>query len=142
MIDPTKEIYQELQGTYNFFNEELFAGELPKCLITIQRKRSTKGYFAPKWWKNTKGRYTDEIALNPDFIKEYNVKEALSTLVHEMCHLWQEHYGKPSDHGYHNKQWAQKMQLSGLTPSDTGQAGGEMLGYTMTHYITPNGIFL
>ena len=31
-----------------------------------------------------------------------------------MCHQWQQHFGKPSRNGYHNKQWADKMESVGL----------------------------
>jgi hypothetical protein len=31
---------------------------------------------------------------------------SLSTLVHEMAHLQQNHFGKSSRTGYHNKEWA------------------------------------
>jgi hypothetical protein len=46
----------------------------------------------------------------------------LSTLVHEMVHVWQETYGNPSRRGYHNRQWAEKMREVGLQPSSTGLA--------------------
>src|SRR5262245_14971271 len=36
--------------------------------------------------------------------------QILSTLVHEMVHGEQHHYGKPSRGGYHNKQWADWME--------------------------------
>jgi hypothetical protein len=39
--------------------------------------------------------------------------------VHEMAHVWQHAHGKPSRNGYHNKEWAAKMDERGLIPSDT-----------------------
>jgi hypothetical protein len=65
----------------------------------------------------------------------------LSTLVHEMCHSWQQHFGKPSRTGYHNRQWAAKMIEVGLMPSDTGAEGGKPTGQHMTHYIIDGGAF-
>lgn len=64
-----------------------------------------------------------------------------STLVHEMCHLWQEDFGKPSRGGYHNRQWADKMIQVGLMPTDTGEPGGQLTGQRVTHYIIPDGKF-
>lgn len=64
-----------------------------------------------------------------------------STLVHEMCHLWQEDFGKPSRGGYHNRQWADKMVQVGLMPTDTGEPGGKQTGQYVTHYIIPDGRF-
>ena len=51
---------------YDFFNERLFAGRLPRCLITMQRQRGASGYFAGKRFGTKDGaEVTDEIALNP-----------------------------------------------------------------------------
>jgi hypothetical protein len=63
----------------------------------------------------------------------------LSTLVHEMVHVWQETYGEPSRRGYHNRQWAEKMQAVGLQPSSTGEPGGMETGQAMSHYILQEG---
>ena len=37
-ITPTAQTYGELQFAYNYYNANLFAGQLPDCLITLQRK--------------------------------------------------------------------------------------------------------
>jgi len=61
-----------------------------------------------------------------------SIDAVLSTLVHEMVHLWQ---------AYHNKGWAAQMKAVGLQPSDTGAPGGKETGQKMTHYITEGGAF-
>jgi hypothetical protein len=66
----------------------------------------------------------------------------MQTIVHEMCHCWQECYGKPSRKGYHNKEWANKMLLIGLVPSSTGRIGGEITGQSMSDYPAPQGKFI
>ena len=63
----------------------------------------------------------------------------LSTLVHEMAHVWQQTYGKPPRKGYHDRQWAAKMLEVGLQPSTTGEPGGKETGQSMSHYILPGG---
>jgi hypothetical protein len=70
-----------------------------------------------------------------------SVEAVLSTLAHEMAHLWQQHFGKPSRSAYHNKEWAAKMKEIGLQPSDTGAPGGKETGQKMTHYIVAGGPF-
>lgn len=65
----------------------------------------------------------DEIAMNPVYFSIRTIKATLSTLVHEMVHQWQFHFGKAGRRGYHNKEWAALMERVGLMPSDTGQAG-------------------
>src|SRR5262249_6191740 len=84
---------------------------------------------------------TDEIALNPATFASRTPPEILSTLVHEMVHLWQHHCGKPSRRTYHNKEWAAKMREVGLIPSNTGKPRGKETGQNMTHYIEEGGRF-
>ena len=104
MTDPTRTTYQGLTEAYDFFNERLFGGRLPRCLITMQRQKGAYGYFAGKRFGSRDGKeITDEIALNPAHFKNRTTEESLSTLAHEMCHLEQEHFGKPSRRSYHNK---------------------------------------
>jgi predicted SprT family Zn-dependent metalloprotease len=141
MSKPTEE-YAAYQKAYDYFNTHLFAGRLPPCLITFQRQRRTRGYF----WKHgfaARTNYTlrtDEIALNPDTFAGRTDKEILSTLVHEMCHLWQAHEGKPSRGRYHNRQWAREMLWLGLRPISLDNPG-KMTGQSVTHAIVPGGRF-
>jgi len=141
-IAPTQQAYSELTRAYNHFNKALFKNKLPPCLITMQRNKRAYGHFSSKRYKNLKGKITDEIALNPQHFRYRPIKEVLSTLVHEMVHLWQYHFGKPGRRGYHNKQWAKKMIEVGLIPSHTGDPDGNQTGENMTHYIDPKGSFI
>jgi predicted SprT family Zn-dependent metalloprotease len=139
---PTRETYTEFDRAYDHFNAALFAGSLPSCVITMQRHRKAYGYFHGSTWIDAHGQtITDEIAMNPDKFGARSTAETLSTLVHEMCHLWQHHFGKPSPRRYHNKEWAAKMEEVGLIPSDTGEAGGKKTGERVSHYIQPQGSF-
>ena len=100
---------------------------------------STYGYFSGDRWGNSDGETRDEIALNPEHFSTRSIEEVLSTLVREMVHLWQHHFGKPGRRRYHNKQWALKMDSVGLGPSDTGRPGGNRTGESMSHYIIKHG---
>lgn len=142
-MKPTQETYSALQAAYEFFNTELFGGSLPDCLITLQRKeKRVLGYFWGQRFEEIGGVHkTDEIAMNPQHFKRRSIMDVLSTLAHEMAHQWQEHCGNPSRKGYHNSEWAGKMESIGLMPSDTGQPGGKTTGQRMTHYIIPGGPF-
>ena len=139
MTNPTKQSYDTLNKAYEFFNRELFAGQLPYCLITLQRHKGALGYFAAERFKGGE-HTTDEIALNPNHF-ERGAARVLGTLAHEMAHLWQKHFGKMPRKGYHDKQWAQKMEQIGLVPSDTAAPGGKKTGQKMSHYIAEGGPF-
>ena len=140
--NPTTKTYTSLDDAFAFFNARLFGGRLPACLITMQRSKAAYGYFAGGRFGSKDGKeITDEIALNPSHFHERSTEQSLSTLVHEMAHLEQHHFGKPSRAGYHNKQWAGMMKAVGLIPSDTGAAGGKEVGQKITHYIEAGGRF-
>jgi SprT-like family len=114
--------YRTLQEAYDFFNLELFGGGLPPVLVTLQRHANAKGYFAPERFT---GRVDDaaahELALNPDQFTGRTDDLILSTLVHEMAHVWQYSYGTPPRRSYHDRQWVAKMREIGLQPSSTGE---------------------
>lgn len=136
--------YNSLEAAYDWFNSDLFEGRLPAVLLTFQRKGGgCLGYFSYRRFESRQaaGEYTDELALNPAGFNGQSDLEILSTLVHEMAHVWQAHFGKPSRSGYHNKEWAAKMQLIGLMPSSTGQPGGKTTGQRMSDYIIAGGPF-
>lgn len=138
--NPTTETYAGLNKAYQFFNDRLFNGVLPPCLLTMQRHRSFYGYFAAERFGSRDGEdITDEIALNPATFAKQSVEEIFSVLVHEMVHLQQHHFGKPSKGNYHNKEWAGLMLAVGLIPSKTGKPGGAQTGQPMAHYIAEGG---
>ncbi len=142
MKNPTRQTYTSLTVAYDFFNKELFSGSLPPCLITMQRHKGCFGYFSGERFRNIADQkeITDEIALNPAHFAR-KIDAILSTLVHEMVHLWQHHFGEPSRKSYHNKQWAKKMLEVGLIPTATGEKGGRITGQKMTHLIEENGLY-
>jgi predicted SprT family Zn-dependent metalloprotease len=140
MIEPTTETYSELQAAYDYFNETLFGNELPNCLITYQRIKSAYAYHSGKRWANREGETTDEIAMNPTYFAVRPLRQTLSSLAHEQCHLWQEHFGTPGRGGYHNKEWAKKMNVIGLKPYNVKNPTRET-GDSVTHEIIEGGEF-
>ncbi len=86
-IKPAIKAYSELQQAYDWFNPSLFDKALPDLLITLQRSRNTFGYFAPE--RFTGESSVSELAMNPDYFGGRSLADTLSTLVHEMVHVWQ-----------------------------------------------------
>lgn len=142
-LPPTAQAYAELQGAFDHYNRELFGGAIPHCLITMQREKRTYGYFSSERFvhRHDKSK-TDEIAINPAFFAVVPLLEVLQTLVHEMVHAWQFHHGEPGRRGYHNKEWADKMEAVGLMPSNTGKPGGKRTGEKMADYAIEGGPFM
>jgi predicted SprT family Zn-dependent metalloprotease len=138
----TQTEYGAFQKAYNFLNDELFGGALPNILVTLQRRGRAHGCFSADRFSNREADISvHEIALNPDAFVGRTNEEIISTLAHEMVHLWQHAYGKPGRRGYHNRQWAKKMKEIGLQPSDTGEENGKEIGESVSHYIVSAGPF-
>lgn len=140
-VNPTPEFYGQIQSVYDHFNRELFEGKLPPCLITVQREKNTAGFFMPERWSNAEGYRAHEIALHPGHFVNRKLIELFQTMVHEQCHLWQHIFGSPSRTGYHNHEWAAKMESIGLIPSSTGYPEGKKIGQKMLDYPAENGAF-
>lgn len=137
---PTAE-YNSFQVAYDFFNAILFGGKLPQCMITLNRKKGAGGYFWPnKFVDRDLTKATDEIALNSDSFHKHDDRFILSILVHEMAHLWQQHFGSPSRNGYHNMQWVGKMLELGLQPVSFDNPG-KMTGQKVSHEIMPDNAY-
>lgn len=139
---PTFETYQLFQKAMGTLNQALFDGELPPTLVTLQRRPKTIGYYSPARFGNLEGRTVDEIALNPSYFPLLSPFYLLSVIAHEQVHQWQKHFGHPVRPGYHDKQWAEKMESIGLVPSSTGKPGGRRVGQQMAHYVMPDGPFI
>lgn len=141
---PTTETYEVLQRAYDHFNRAIFSDSLPQCLITLSAElRNAYGYYRHHPFKGTEDteKATDEIALNPFTFTGRTDREVYSTLVHEMVHLWQFHFGDDNKKSPHDKEWASKMEEIGLMPSSTGQPGGKRTGRRVSHYIIEGGSF-
>lgn len=141
-VNPTAEIYFWLQDVAQHFNELLFDNELPSVVFTLNRGKSSAGYFSPSRWRHRAGNLASEIAVNPAYFANQSLLSLLQTICHEQCHHWQHVHGKPGRVGYHNAEWAKKMMDIGLMPSSTGEPGGAKTGQTMADYPVQNGRFV
>ncbi len=143
MEKPTTRQYGQYQKLYDYYNHQLFGSELPECLLILSRKTARMcGHFSHERWQDTDGKKTHEISLNPVYLATATDQDICQTIVHEMVHLWQFEYGKPSRPGYHNTQWANKMESVGLMPSHTGKPGGKKTGQQMADYAIDGGVFM
>ena len=112
-----------------------------KIFVTSRSKNLIKELQSYTWMKDREGNTTHEININPVYMAMATDLNICQTLVHEMVHLWQYEFGKPSRAGYHNKEWAAKMEVVGLMPSDTGKPGGKKTGQQMDDYPIEKGKF-
>src|SRR5947199_6292043 len=108
----------------------------------MQRNKGAYGYYSVVRFVSLDDprEITDEIALNPAHFASRPTAGTLSTLAHEMAHLWQHHFGKAGRNGYHDKEWAAKMRDIGLIPVSHDHPGKET-GQKVSHDIEPGGRF-
>jgi len=139
--DPTNAQFAAYRAMWSYFNTVLFGGALGDVILNFSRLARSLGFFAPERWRDAGDHVTHEISLNPAHLKRDNIKDAASTLVHEMVHLHRHGQANPPRNGYHDRQWADKMEALGLMPSSTAALGGARVGYRMSHYIIPGGAF-
>jgi len=137
---PTPAQFTAFQAQFDYFNAALFGGQLPPALLNFSRAANTLGFFAPKRWSADGKKLTNEISLNPTHLKSRPQRDTASTLVHEMAHHWQEEFGQPGRDGYHNREWAAKMEEIGLMPKSYDKPGART-GYKVSHEIMEGGRF-
>ena len=139
---PTLAFYAALQKAFDYFNDALFDGRLPPCLITLRSSSRVYGYHHADRFISKDGQQLDELGLHPGFFTLRPIEAVMSTLVHEMVHHWQHHFGTPTPTNAHNQEWADQMEAIGLMPSHTSLPGGKKTGRSMSHYILPEGKFM
>jgi hypothetical protein len=126
----------DFQKAFDYFNAKLFGGGLPQVMVTLQRHPKARGYFAPERFHGRGTKTTvHEIAMNPDCFCDETDERILSTLAHEMAHLWQQVHGRAPRRCYHDREWAAKMKEIGLQPTTTGAPGGKETGQSVTHFV-------
>jgi hypothetical protein len=132
-----------LQAAISFLNDYFFDPTLPDIFLTTHKKARSKGHFAAHVYAGRHGREVPEyeININLDQVVGESDADAVSTLLHELCHLWRHLNGPQQKRPYHDKLWSAKMNSVGLVPSSTGKPGGRETGAKMSHYILPGGVF-
>lgn len=118
-IQTMAELQAALQAAFNAINRDFYNGELEKVIITCKesRKPGAVGTFCcgKEWIQNGKKRH--ELNISADYIGTRTVEETITTLMHEMVHLYccQNDIQDTSRSGsYHNKRFKQAAENHGL----------------------------
>lgn len=108
----------ELYWWTAFFNTAFFkAQSVPMPVISFEKK-SVKNLGHYVNGRNGFGM-KENININRCHL-DRPLWEILAILIHEMCHSWQNLYGKPSTSWFHNKEFKLKMSEMGVVPNDKG----------------------
>lgn len=127
-ITTMAELQAALQAAFNAINRDFYGNELEKVIITVKegRKEGTLGTFctAKEWVQNGKERH--EINISANYIGQRTVEQTITTLMHEMSHLYNFQNGikDTSRSGiYHNKKFKQTAEAHGLEMQFADQIG-------------------
>lgn len=137
---------------YDYFNKQLFDGVLiPSSRIVFSWQRRPQS--DKTWAEHTKDAYAvydlandtyyDEIMFDTCKFGAMREEEILAVLVHEMCHVWQEHCdgGSKGKGNYHDGAFADKMEALGLLVSIDGRYGSPRTGYGVHERIVAGAKF-
>ena len=109
----------ELYWWTAFFNIAFFKTQPVEMPVISFEKRSVKnlGHYVKE--RNGFG-LKENININRCHL-DRPLWEILAILIHEMCHSWQNQYGKPSSSWFHNKEFTLKMSKIGIETDNRGR---------------------
>lgn len=119
----TRDLYSRYQYIIDRMNKAFFDGfnqreKLPSICLSINNKCNTccVAYVSPDGLYDTKlKRKIHYLAINPKYL-DRTPAEILSTIYHELCHVYEVEYIHIPRGGYHTKDWASLMLECGLNP--------------------------
>ena len=136
------ELYTKIQLVIDSLDKSFFSGKkkesIPQLVFAINNKCKScvVAYVQPDALydkkTDTKLQY---MGINPDYL-DRSIGEILSTICHELCHVYEHAYIHIPRGGYHDKQWATLMEECGLEPiyNNTSKT-------SVHHKIVPGGAF-
>lgn len=127
-ITTMAEMQASLQAAFNAINRDFYDGELEKVIITVKegKKKAAFGWIetAKNWKQNGVDRH--EINISADYIGERTVVQTITTLMHEMAHLYNMQNGiKDTARSgiYHNKKFKETAEAHGLQVEQANDIG-------------------
>lgn len=134
-ITTMSEMGAGLMQAFNAINRHFYNGELEKPIITVKegKKKNAYGWIetSKNWIQGKTERY--EINISCDYIGERTVAETISTLMHEMAHLYniQNEIKDTSRAGiYHNTKFKETAEAHGLQISYNEHIGWSLIRLT------------
>lgn len=139
----TRDLYSRYQFAIDELNKTFFSGfngreKLPPVCLAINKDchACCVAYVDPVGLHDTSiNRKVHYLALNPKYLNR-TYSEILSTLYHELCHVYEVEYIHIPRGGYHTKAWDALMREAGLTPVYMNPSRT-----AVSHTVDENGLF-
>lgn len=126
-IVKTSRLAGTLEKLFNKLNADFFNGELETPVITIQSTPRAYGHYSlsPLW--EVKDVAKHEINIGAGTL-DRPIEEVVATLLHEMCHMWNDTILNVQDCSgsskkYHNKMFKRAAETHGLIVSRSEKYG-------------------
>ena len=118
----TLEVYQKFQKAVDLIEEKFFTSKgkqaFPRYVLAINNKcKSVACAFVQNnaLFDKSNGDKIQYLGINPRYLVKGN-EYVLSTLCHELCHIYENAFIHIPRGGYHDKAWADLMKDCGLEP--------------------------
>ena len=141
-VKTSAELYAKIQTVIDLLDKRFFSGakkeKIPQLVFAINNKcRSCVVAYvqADALYDKKTDTKLQYMGINPDYL-DRNIGEILSTVCHELCHVYEHAYIHIPRGGYHDKQWAELMRDCGLEPKYLNSSKT-----AVTHTIMKDGAF-
>lgn len=118
----TVSLYKSLQNAIDYAEEYFFTSKgkkaFPKIVLSLDSscRRSCVASVVVKYLYDKKIKEILQfMTFNPDYF-DRTTEKILSTVVHELCHIYEIAYIHTPRSGYHSKKWEALMLECGLSP--------------------------
>lgn len=145
---PTAELYADFDFIRHYLTDRHFAGSMPPCVVTFNRRPRGIAYIGADTFENIVGETAHELSFNIAKLRQHDDRFAMSVVACALVGVWRQTHGprgkgnRPPTKGYCDRSMASKMEEIGLVPSDTGTPDGKKrTGYGISYYIAEGGPF-
>lgn len=123
---------QYLEKLFDMLNEDFFDGELAKPIITLIPSSRSYGHYSVNEIWSVKGEEANRHEINiATGTLSRPIEETVSTLLHEMCHLWNNENRNTQDCSrggmYHSRVFKEAAESHGLIVERS-----DIYGYAIT----------
>lgn len=116
------ELYKKFQTIIDMIEQEFFLSKgkkpFPKIVLALNNRCSScvVAFVAPDYLFDKKDEEKVQyLAINPKYMQR-DISDIVSTLCHELCHVYEVAYIHIPRGGYHTKTWCDLMRECGLEP--------------------------
>ena len=121
-VKTSTELYNKIQAVIDELDSTFFSGNGKECIpelvfaINNQCRACVTAFVSPDaLYDKRNNRKLQYLGINPKYL-DRDVSAILSTICHELCHIYENAYIHIPRGGYHDRQWTELMESCGLTP--------------------------